>query len=153
MLHKVIAFIAPKFIGGGGPTPLAELGFEKMTEALPVSDVSYDTYGPDLSVTGYLPVSGGLEAVSQSSSRLEAHAVLGTRVAFYKAWDAFGALSNFSPHPIRLAGEQSEWATVEVCVRAGAWWCGCRLTRMLHSVILPGAEIRKSVLARGSGHC
>ena len=120
-----MAFIAPKLIGGeGGPTPLGELGFQKMTEALPVCDVVYDTHGPDLSVTGYLPSSGGLEKVADSSSRmLDAHAALGPRVAFYKAWDAFGGLSNFSPHPIRPPGEASEWSTVEVRApsAAAAW--------------------------------
>ena len=37
-------------------------------------------------------------------------------VEFYKAWDRYGALSNFSPHPVRLPsadGTPRMWATVE----------------------------------------
>jgi diaminohydroxyphosphoribosylaminopyrimidine deaminase/5-amino-6-(5-phosphoribosylamino)uracil reductase len=35
---------------------------------------------------------------------------------FYKVWDRYGALSNFSPHPVRLPradGTLSVWPTVE----------------------------------------
>ena len=37
-------------------------------------------------------------------------------VLFYKAWDEYGALSNFSPHAIRMShdGVTQEWLTVEV---------------------------------------
>jgi hypothetical protein len=37
-------------------------------------------------------------------------------VSFYKTWDIFGALSNFSPHPIRMPDENGDyvtWPTVE----------------------------------------
>lgn len=35
---------------------------------------------------------------------------------FYKVWDRYGALSNFSPHPVRLpdaGGTPRDWPTVE----------------------------------------
>mmetsp|Transcript_8590 Transcript_8590/g.11630 ORF Transcript_8590/g.11630 Transcript_8590/m.11630 type:complete len:89 (-) Transcript_8590:114-380(-) len=35
---------------------------------------------------------------------------------FYKAWDAYGAFSNFSPFPIMMvspSGDEEEWPTVE----------------------------------------
>jgi len=41
------------------------------------------------------------------------------RVRFYKSWDRNGALSNFSPHPVRMprawgeGGEKASWPTVE----------------------------------------
>ena len=43
----------------------------------------------------------------------------GGRVRFYKSWDRNGALSNFSPHPVRMprtwgeGGEKASWPTVE----------------------------------------
>lgn len=192
VVHKVMAFVAPKVIGGArAPTPVGELGFVEMTQALTVADVAWQQVGPDLLLTGYLPASGGVHALaseleqataeldpvrartaavaaaaaavaitssskaaaSSSSSRsvgesaAQAGSVgvltqLGTDVTsntatatattsssvspspssstsrssgwqttadsrysvvpFYKAWDKWGALSNFSPHAIQL---------------------------------------------------
>ena len=37
-------------------------------------------------------------------------------ISFYKPWDPYGALSNFSPHPISLPDESGavvQWASVE----------------------------------------
>ena len=43
VFHKVHAFVAPKLIGGSeAPSPLGGAGFEKMTQALPVCDISYE---------------------------------------------------------------------------------------------------------------
>lgn len=47
-------------------------------------------------------------STADASSRAEPPSVLlgcerGRAVEFYKAWDPWGALSNFSPHPIALA--------------------------------------------------
>lgn len=184
-----MAFIAPKVIGGArAPTPVGELGFVEMTQAVDVCDYQWRQVGPDLMMVGYLPASGGLAALaaelddgpaqcgagaggvagnvgagvagnvgvsSQSSvsssatqgssssaaaaataaaassqslgtagaanaaSSVAAAAAAGAGAAgtsgqqqhphqhggsipFYKAWDTWGALSNFSPHPITL---------------------------------------------------
>jgi diaminohydroxyphosphoribosylaminopyrimidine deaminase/5-amino-6-(5-phosphoribosylamino)uracil reductase len=38
------------------------------------------------------------------------------RISFYKAWDQYGAFSNFSPHPITMPdanGEEASWLSVE----------------------------------------
>jgi diaminohydroxyphosphoribosylaminopyrimidine deaminase / 5-amino-6-(5-phosphoribosylamino)uracil reductase len=54
LVQKVCAFVAPKIIGGTGATPVGELGFEQMTEALDLSRVTWRTIGPDFLCEGYL---------------------------------------------------------------------------------------------------
>eukprot|EP00271_Cylindrocystis_brebissonii_P006440 TRINITY_DN19236_c0_g1_i1.p1 TRINITY_DN19236_c0_g1~~TRINITY_DN19236_c0_g1_i1.p1 ORF type:complete len:556 (-),score=54.67 TRINITY_DN19236_c0_g1_i1:378-2045(-) len=55
VIHKVMAFVAPKVIGGTcAPTPVGDLGFVEMTQALNLSDVCFEQLGPDLLVSGYL---------------------------------------------------------------------------------------------------
>lgn len=55
MVQKVMAFIAPKLIGGdSAPTPLADLGFTQMTEALPLQHCQWHPIGEDLLLEGYL---------------------------------------------------------------------------------------------------
>ncbi|MGB3491242.1 MAG: bifunctional diaminohydroxyphosphoribosylaminopyrimidine deaminase/5-amino-6-(5-phosphoribosylamino)uracil reductase RibD [Elainellaceae cyanobacterium] len=54
-VQKVLAFVAPKIIGGtDAPSPVGELGLTKMTDALPLENISWETVGPDLLITGYL---------------------------------------------------------------------------------------------------
>ncbi|EFJ51560.1 hypothetical protein VOLCADRAFT_57231, partial [Volvox carteri f. nagariensis] len=140
VVHKVMAFVAPKIIGGvRAPTPVGELGFVEMTQAVELSDTSWSQVGPDLMMTGYMPASGGLWALeaaleaADEETAADAAAVPSRRrgpgspqsrsVAFYKAWDRWGALSNFSPHPIVMPVElpggrdggaaTRRWASVE----------------------------------------
>jgi diaminohydroxyphosphoribosylaminopyrimidine deaminase/5-amino-6-(5-phosphoribosylamino)uracil reductase len=55
-VQKILAFIAPKIIGGNNaPTPVGDLGFTTMTEALPLERVSWRVVGSDCLVEGYLP--------------------------------------------------------------------------------------------------
>ena len=55
-IQKIMAFIAPKIIGGDhAPTPVGELGFTNMTEALALERVSWRIIGADCLVEGYLP--------------------------------------------------------------------------------------------------
>lgn len=55
-VQKILAFIAPKIIGGNNaPTPVGDLGFTTMTEALPLEGVSWRVVGSDCLVEGYLP--------------------------------------------------------------------------------------------------
>ncbi|GLC48449.1 hypothetical protein PLESTB_000099000 [Pleodorina starrii] len=171
VVHKVMAFVAPKIIGGmRAPTPVGELGFVEMTQAVELVDTNWSQVGPDLMITGYMPSSGGLwaleatleaadeetaaDAAAATSVHLPAAAAppppasptpgaaaaaaaaaasgkkaaaaadgsaggpsiaakrrrgpggpQGRSVAFYKAWDQWGALSNFSPHPITMPVE------------------------------------------------
>eukprot|EP00887_Chlorella_sp_A99_P007630 scaffold20.g7630.t1 len=142
VIHKAMAFIAPKLIGGDrAPTPVGDLGFFEMTQALPLVETGWEVVGPDLLLTGYLPASGGLRALAAaaggrggssangsagqagtagvassgaSSSSGAAEGVspravmrrysrqLSGAVEFYKAWDRWGSLGNFSPHPISM---------------------------------------------------
>ncbi|WP_265265022.1 bifunctional diaminohydroxyphosphoribosylaminopyrimidine deaminase/5-amino-6-(5-phosphoribosylamino)uracil reductase RibD [Spirulina subsalsa] len=54
-VQKVMAFIAPKIIGGSGaPSPVGDLGFTQMTEALPLKEVVITSLDGDLLVEGYL---------------------------------------------------------------------------------------------------
>ncbi|MBE9240987.1 bifunctional diaminohydroxyphosphoribosylaminopyrimidine deaminase/5-amino-6-(5-phosphoribosylamino)uracil reductase RibD [Synechocystis salina] len=54
-VQKVHAFLAPKIIGGGmAPTPVGELGFQRMTEALNLTNLHCQAIGPDWLFTGYL---------------------------------------------------------------------------------------------------
>jgi len=55
-VQKILAFIAPKIIGGSSaPTPVGDLGFTTMTEALTLENVRWRVVGSDCLVEGYLP--------------------------------------------------------------------------------------------------
>ena len=105
-VHKVMAFIAPKIIGGDrAPTPMGDLGFVEMTQAIPVVDYEWKQVGPDVCMTGYFNDLASLLNTAASSSSTD------DVVSFFKAWDRHGILSNFSPHPIEVDGER--YTTVE----------------------------------------
>ncbi|EKD10990.1 bifunctional diaminohydroxyphosphoribosylaminopyrimidine deaminase/5-amino-6-(5-phosphoribosylamino)uracil reductase RibD [Limnospira platensis] len=54
-VHKILAFIAPKIIGGqAAPSPVGNLGFSQMTEALSLEAVSLRAIGSDYLIEGYL---------------------------------------------------------------------------------------------------
>lgn len=54
-IQKILAFIAPKIIGGAtAPSPVSDLGFTKMTDALVLERVRWRSVGVDLLVEGYL---------------------------------------------------------------------------------------------------
>lgn len=56
-VQKIMAFIAPKIIGGNlAPSPVGDLGFQQMTEAFTLEKVSWRTIGPDCLMEGYLPL-------------------------------------------------------------------------------------------------
>ncbi len=58
VVQKILAFIAPKIIGGSNaPTPVGDLGLTNMTEALSLERVSWRTVGADCLIEGYLPSS------------------------------------------------------------------------------------------------
>ncbi|MDH6086641.1 bifunctional diaminohydroxyphosphoribosylaminopyrimidine deaminase/5-amino-6-(5-phosphoribosylamino)uracil reductase RibD [Umezakia ovalisporum] len=55
-VQKIMAFIAPKIIGGSrAPTPVGDLGFTIMTEALTLERVRWRVVGSDCLLEGYLP--------------------------------------------------------------------------------------------------
>ena len=55
-VQKVLAFIAPKLIGGNiAPGPVDDLGLRLMTQALPLEAVRWQVIENDLLVEGYLP--------------------------------------------------------------------------------------------------
>lgn len=57
-VQKILAFIAPKIVGGSAaPSPVGDLGFTTMTEALTLERVSWRFVGSDCLVEGYLPLS------------------------------------------------------------------------------------------------
>ncbi len=54
VIQKVMAFIAPKIIGGDtAPSPVGELGFTKMTEALQLERIKIQTIEQDILIEGY----------------------------------------------------------------------------------------------------
>lgn len=54
-VQKVMAFIAPKIIGGkAAPSPVGNLGFQNMTQALELQNVTCETIGTNFLVQGYL---------------------------------------------------------------------------------------------------
>jgi diaminohydroxyphosphoribosylaminopyrimidine deaminase/5-amino-6-(5-phosphoribosylamino)uracil reductase len=66
-IHKVMAFVAPKIIGGNrAPTPMGDLGFVEMTQAIDIQGPQWQQVGPDIMVSGYLPVSGGPKNLARS---------------------------------------------------------------------------------------
>jgi diaminohydroxyphosphoribosylaminopyrimidine deaminase / 5-amino-6-(5-phosphoribosylamino)uracil reductase len=55
-IQKLLAFIAPKLIGGpNAPTPIGELGLTQMTDAIALEQMTWQAIGPDLLIEGYLP--------------------------------------------------------------------------------------------------
>jgi diaminohydroxyphosphoribosylaminopyrimidine deaminase / 5-amino-6-(5-phosphoribosylamino)uracil reductase len=55
-IQKILAFIAPKIIGGNhAPTPVGNLGLTNMSEALTLENIDMRLIGSDLLVEGYLP--------------------------------------------------------------------------------------------------
>lgn len=62
------------------PSPVGELGNVEMTQALNVVEPRWQGIGPDMLLTGYLPASGGLEALDGTLSgqlQLPAHQLNG----------------------------------------------------------------------------
>ena len=56
-VQKVIAFIAPKIVGGKlAPSPVGDLGLATMTDALSLERVTWRQLGSDYVVEGYLPL-------------------------------------------------------------------------------------------------
>ena len=56
-VQKVLAFIAPKIIGGStAPSPVGDLDFTVMTDALMLESMTWRAIGSDLLVEGYLPI-------------------------------------------------------------------------------------------------
>lgn len=125
VIQKVMAFISPKIIGGiTAPTPVGELGMVEMTQALQLSDVAFEQVGPDMLVTGLLQpiphcqpnVPALVEAAAAMDSTIPSLPQRPQVIYFYKPWDPYGALSNFSPHPISLPDETGaviSWNSVE----------------------------------------
>ena len=55
-VQKILAFIAPKIVGGTiAPTPVGDLGFTTMTEALTLERVTWRVIGRDCLMEAYLP--------------------------------------------------------------------------------------------------
>ena len=133
VINKVMAFVAPKIIGGtAAPTPVGDaLGLTKMTDALDVTDVRYEQVDQDVLAIGYLPSSRSLfhvqrecyalpvpsEANEGAPSQAPASAAEEqeerefTAVRFYKAWNQYGLLSNFFCLPIEI--DDRVWKSVE----------------------------------------
>ena len=56
-------------IGGvRAPSPVGELGNVEMTQSLNIIEPQWQGSGPDMLLTGYLPASGGLEALDAALS-------------------------------------------------------------------------------------
>jgi diaminohydroxyphosphoribosylaminopyrimidine deaminase/5-amino-6-(5-phosphoribosylamino)uracil reductase len=54
-VQKVMAFIAPKIIGGiAAPSPIADLGLTQMTDALQLNKIKLQTIESDILIEGYL---------------------------------------------------------------------------------------------------
>ncbi|DBA99900.1 hypothetical protein WJX77_000507 [Trebouxia sp. C0004] len=154
VIHKTLAFIAPKLIGGvRAPSPVGELGNVEMTQALTIIEPHWQGIGQDMLLTGYLPASGGLEALDAALSgqhlqlqptaqqlngtcpsssapdlsprgkgRRRSQSDSNKAIHFYKAWDEYGALSNFSCHAIRLSEEpMTDASTSQNCAVAYDW--------------------------------
>ncbi|CAL6355032.1 unnamed protein product [Bathycoccus prasinos] len=157
---RVLAFVAPKIVGGGSkaPTPMGDFGCDAMADAVPLKATDAKVYGRDVLITGYLPnafakgrlkrfVEGGwmdgkrdgFVDVGESSDDSERVDTFGENevladveqccadeaesddnekddntsdeIRFYKSWDTYSALSNFSAHAVDIDGEN--WLTSE----------------------------------------
>ncbi|AET68781.1 riboflavin biosynthesis protein RibD [Desulfosporosinus orientis DSM 765] len=54
LIDKVELFIAPKFIGGNGPSPLSGLHIQRMADAIMLHNINVDIRSGDLHVWGYI---------------------------------------------------------------------------------------------------
>ncbi|EFJ23954.1 hypothetical protein SELMODRAFT_102410 [Selaginella moellendorffii] len=119
IIHKVIAFVAPKIIGGvTAPTPVGELGMVEMTQALNLLDVTFEQVGPDMLVSGYLKPIPRMKSPASAYADDPSIADAGifsssTVIYFYKSWDPYGAFTNFTAHSIKLPGSSETWKSVE----------------------------------------
>ncbi|GBG75984.1 hypothetical protein CBR_g21226 [Chara braunii] len=156
VIHKVWAFVAPKVIGGAGaPTPVGDLGFVEMTQAMNLQDVKFEQTGPDMLVSGYLK---GLPDPRSKASVLMGSSMdvgdgngsfVGTDpepvvIGFYKPWDPYGALSNYSPHPILMTDERGQkilWRSVEHYYQAA---------KFCHSAEPVAAAAVQAIMSAGS---
>jgi diaminohydroxyphosphoribosylaminopyrimidine deaminase/5-amino-6-(5-phosphoribosylamino)uracil reductase len=133
VIHKVMAFLAPKIIGGANaPTPVGDaLGLRNMTDALDVTDVKYQQVDQDVLAIGYLPPSKSILHVAEEAyarRKPSQEEVRGSNketqqqqqgeeedgeeeVKFYKAWNQYGLLSNFSCVPLKI--DDRTWRSVE----------------------------------------
>ncbi|CAN1345366.1 Riboflavin biosynthesis protein PYRR, chloroplastic [Linum perenne] len=133
VIHKVYAFVAPKIIGGrNAQTPVGELGMVEMSQALDLIDVSYEQIGPDILIDGYLqPIPEPTPVIPSEDETLAIDPTVdpyeSSIIFFYKAWDPYGAFSNFSPHRIEMPeqdGSLGTWSSVEHYYQA------CKFTRL-----------------------
>ena len=59
LVDKVVAFIAPTIVGGkAAPGPVAGIGVERMTDAMPLHRVKVMRFGRDVAVVGYREATG-----------------------------------------------------------------------------------------------
>jgi len=69
-VDKIEFFIAPKLVGGNGPSPLSGLHIQLMADALELHDLHFDMNYGDLHVTGYTSSSetGGQKPVASKAN-------------------------------------------------------------------------------------
>lgn len=53
LVDKVTFYVAPKLIGGSGPTPVMGTGFTLMKDAVELNNLTIETIGNDFAITGY----------------------------------------------------------------------------------------------------
>lgn len=54
LINRVLAFVAPKLIGGAAPTPLGAPGRARMAEAVTLHQVTWRGVGTDLAIEGWI---------------------------------------------------------------------------------------------------
>src|SRR5207244_12188356 len=54
IIDKIVAFVAPKILGGREIPAIGGEGTEKLSEAIPLKDVMVTRYGPDVVLTAYV---------------------------------------------------------------------------------------------------
>lgn len=70
LVDKVMFFIAPTLIGGrDAPGAVGGTGAARMSDAVRLVDVTWETYGTDLCITGYLPAPGASAAAPGAAER------------------------------------------------------------------------------------
>ncbi|MDR0435017.1 MAG: bifunctional diaminohydroxyphosphoribosylaminopyrimidine deaminase/5-amino-6-(5-phosphoribosylamino)uracil reductase RibD [Gracilibacteraceae bacterium] len=58
LIDKIEFIVAPKFIGGAGPSPLRGLQLERMADAVPLRSLTAEFIGPDLKISAYVGAAG-----------------------------------------------------------------------------------------------
>jgi len=95
-------------------------GVDGFDGGLDVDGTTVATTAPPVTTTKSVAASVGNHRGVTKTNTLGTHHEIGV-VAFYKAWDAYGCLNNFSPHPIVMSDQGEKTTTTTTTTTTREW--------------------------------